>query len=494
MQPTIAQLPPNPEGNKEPETTSSTSDNTVANLSSPWEYDDAQPYCACCSSEFGPLNRKHHCRSCGKIFCGDCSNQRCLIPPSSIVLSPKGGKKAKPRSQDEINFSFAPDQDPDRMLTYVGDEEQVLYGKGLEERFTLAREPLRVCQTCHTQLQPLQEDLRKTNSNAMRYNHIDPTDGRRLLNSPLAFTLGHEVRKAAYTLNNLLPMPRRMGAFTPAYSALPEGMADPSQQCKETCSAMSPSLGDLDGVRIPARLLQEARGIATMTIVKGGFGLVGGEFGTGLVTARLPNGRWSAPNAIGAAGLSWGALIGAQVSDHVFLLMTDAAVEMMFSDNGSINLGADIGVALGPLGRALEGNVGASPGAVAPIYTYSLSKGLYAGASLDGKVIVTRHNVNEKFYGRRVTGPELLSGAVPTPPAAQPLYDALTRCHVYANGSVPGSRRQLYPQQPNIAENYNMEYGEYMQSALPDYPTPMMPPAANDQHSYVSDITSDAGY
>lgn len=305
MQPTIAQLPPKPEERLEPEATSPAAvESTTANLSSPWEYDDDQPYCACCAAEFGPMKRKHHCRFCGKIFCGDCSEQRCLIPPSSIVLCPKGGKKAKPRSQEEISFS--PDQDPDRMLTYVGDEEQVLYGKGLEERFTLAREPLRVCRPCHTQLQPLQEDLRKTNSNAMRYNHIDPTDGRRLLNSPVAFTLGHEVRKAAYTLNNLLPMPRRMGAFTPAYSPLPEGMTDPSQQCKETCTALSPSLGDLDGVRIPARLLQEAKGIATMTIVKGGFGLVGGEFGTGLVVARMSNGRWSAPNAIGAAGLSWG--------------------------------------------------------------------------------------------------------------------------------------------------------------------------------------------
>lgn len=187
------------------------------------------------------------------------------------------------------------------------------------------------------------------------------------------------------------------------------------------------------------------------------------------------------------------ALIGAQVSDHVFLLMTDAAVEMMFSDNGSINLGADIGVALGPLGRALEGNVGASTGAVAPIYTYSLSKGLYAGASLDGKVIVTRHHVNENFYGRRVSGSELLSGAVPTPPAAQPLYDALTRCHVYATGNTPNNKRAP-PQQPTIAEDYNMEYGEYMQSALQDSPTPMMPPAANDQHSYVSDLTNDPGY
>lgn len=214
------------------------------------------------------------------------------------------------------------------------------------------------------------------------------------------------------------------------------------------------------------------------------------------------------------------ALIGAQVSDHVFLLMTDDAVEMMFSNNGNIQLGADIGVAVGPLGRAIEADLGASPGKLAPIYTYSLSKGLYAGVSLAGKVIVTRNRVNERFYGREVSGMELLSGQIPTPPAARPLYDALQRCHVYATGNLPHRRNmmlgmpnpQLQPPSAGIVydewngtpgghDPYNyiyggqvipkssdMEYGE-----LPD-PIPVFPPAANDQHSYVSDITSDPGY
>lgn len=219
------------------------------------------------------------------------------------------------------------------------------------------------------------------------------------------------------------------------------------------------------------------------------------------------------------------ALLGAQVSDHVFLLMTDDAVEMMFSTSGNIQLGADIGVAVGPLGRALEADLGAAPGKLAPVYTYSLSKGLYAGISLDGKVIVTRNRVNERFYGREVSGMELLSGQIPTPPAARPLYDALQRCHVYATGEIPNSRNMMrgtmsgqYALQPPqyeewdgtpmghedggrhtffqasggqvIPKSSDMEYGE-----LPE-PIPVFPPAANDQHSYagMSDITSDPGY
>lgn len=455
---------------------------SVATLSSPWQFDDLAKHCSNCKSTFNAMNRKHHCRMCGKIFCGKCSTQKALIPPSSIVLTPEGGKKARPRSA--LHDSFSPDEDPDRMLTYLAaDNKELLYGKGLEERFKLAREPLRVCQPCYQQLKPLQEDLRNSNSNAMRFNYIDPTDARRLLNSPLAFTLGHEIRKAAYTLNNLLPLPKRIGivmSSQPYRSAVSNNSV---QQCRSNCSTVSPNLGDLDGVRIPAKLLEQARGIAVMTVVKGGFGLAGAEFGTGLVIARLQGNKWSPPSAIGTAGISWGALIGAQLSDHVFVLMSDAAVAMMFDDRGSVQLGADVGVAVGPLGRAVEGNLGAATRGVAPIYTYSLSKGFYAGVSLDGKVIKTREDVNEKFYGRKVSAQEILQGAVPTPPAAQPLYAALQRCHVYASSSNPKySRSELL--EDELIFSGGSEYSE------------RFPPTQGDYHSYagLSDITHDPGY
>jgi lipid-binding SYLF domain-containing protein len=379
------------------------------------------------------------------------------------------------------------------MLTYVvspsSEQAQpsppLLYGKGLEERFQLAREPIRVCRPCYVALQPIQEELRLHNSHAMRFNHVDPTHPIRFFNSPLAFTLGHEIRKAAYTLNNLLPQPkRRPGAIVPPSNNnnnLEITFQSEFQQCQEQCNGVSPNLGDLDGVRIPATLLERAKGVAVMTVIKGGFGLAGIEFGTGLVVARLPSDnhgfRWSAPSAIGTAGVAFGALIGAQVSDHVFLLMTDAAVALLFSDRASVQLGADVGVAVGPLGRALEGDWGVDGTSAAPIYTYSLSKGLYAGISLDGKVIVTREDVNEKFYGCRVSAPEILAGAVPTPPAAQPLYEALQRCHVYASSSSASSIGKItsrtmppFPQHQNYSVGGEssivaQEYGEWTRGA-----------------------------
>ena len=160
----------------------------------------------------------------------------------------------------------------------------------------------------------------------------------------------------------------------------------------------------------------------------------------------------------------------------------------------------------------MEADFGASPGAFAPIYTYSQSKGLYAGISFDGKVIVTRNRVNERFYGREVTGPQILNGEIPSPPAARPLYDALQRCHVYAkNGGVPkvggGGNFLLDRPTSHIMHGYPEQHQfplqqqtQMMEHAL-DYGNPLdsgnvMPPAANDQHSYagMSDITSDPGY
>mmetsp|Transcript_27134 Transcript_27134/g.65871 ORF Transcript_27134/g.65871 Transcript_27134/m.65871 type:complete len:316 (-) Transcript_27134:209-1156(-) len=314
----------------------------------------------------------------------------------------------------------------------------------------------------------------------MRFNHIDPTHPKRFFNSPLAFTLGHEVRKAAYTLNNLLPTAKKLGRFVDTDSFL-AGEARGVQQCKDDCTTISPNLAGLDGVKIPARLLQQAKGVAVVTVIKGGFGLAGMEFGTGLAVARLGNNQWSAPCAIGMAGISWGALVGAQVCDHVFLLMTDAAVELMFSNTENFQLGVDIGVAIGPLGRALEADVGAAPGTIAPIYTYSLSKGLYAGISVDGKIIKVRHRVMEKFYGKRVSGADILSGEIPTPPAARPLYEALQRCHVYAGGSARTRYRTSIPTGPAATMNAGDDRGMNFQQ--------------NDAHSNsgMSDVTFETG-
>ena len=171
---------------------------------------------------------------------------------------------------------------------------------------------------------------------------------------------------------------------------------------------------------IPQAVIKDARGLAIMTVIKAGFGF-SGRGGKGVVVARTANG-WSGPSAIGTGGAGFGLQIGAQVTEFVMILNTDAAVQA-FSRDVNVTLGGDISVAAGPIGRNAEAAI--TP--IAAIYTYSRSQGLFVGVSLEGTVIGTRNDANAEYYGRQVTPEEILSGKVPPPSGATRLVQVLTR-------------------------------------------------------------------
>ncbi|PNI18258.1 SH3YL1 isoform 28, partial [Pan troglodytes] len=100
---------------------------------------------------------------------------------------------------------------------------------------------------------------------------------------------------------------------------------------------------------IPAHVIAKAKGLAILSVIKAGF-LVTARGGSGIVVARLPDGKWSAPSAIGIAGLGGGFEIGIEVSDLVIILNYDRAVEA-FAKGGNLTLGGNLTVAVGPLGR-----------------------------------------------------------------------------------------------------------------------------------------------
>jgi len=170
---------------------------------------------------------------------------------------------------------------------------------------------------------------------------------------------------------------------------------------------------------IPAHILINARGLAIISVVKAGF-IFSGKAGEGVVVARTGHG-WSGPSFIGTGGAGWGPQIGAQVTDFVIVLNTEGAVRA-FSKGGNVTLGADASVAAGPVGRAAEADV--TPGAA--IYTYSKTKGLFIGASLEGAVIGTRSGANAHYYGRPVTAYDILHGRVTPPPGSANLRAALS--------------------------------------------------------------------
>ncbi|KAI9249138.1 hypothetical protein BDA99DRAFT_564497 [Phascolomyces articulosus] len=208
------------------------------------------------------------------------------------------------------------------------------------------------------------------------------------INSPIPAKLGGECKKAAKILNSFIDL----------------------------------GTGLVDKV-IPESVLQNAQGLAIFTVLKAGF-LFSGRAGSGLVVARLPDNSWSAPSAIGTAGAGAGGQIGAELTDFVLVLNTKEAVKT-FSQFGNITLGGNVSLAAGPIGRNAEASGSASLKHIAAVYSYSKTRGLFAGVSLEGSVILTRNDANEKFYGRRVTAKELLNGSVAPPPEADPLYRAL---------------------------------------------------------------------
>ncbi|CAN0296962.1 unnamed protein product, partial [Discosporangium mesarthrocarpum] len=202
-----------------------------------WVPDEDIIRCTGCRKDFDWARRKHHCRSCGQVFCYSCSRFRALMPRS--------------------------------------------FG---------THDPQRLCQPCHSRVVPLQEELIGSVSNAMKENDVSRGGLSSYMNRPVAFTLGAEIRKAAYTIHN----------FT--------------------------NEGIIQDRSIPQELLSKAKGLAFLTVIKGGF-IVAGRLGTGLVVAKTSSGEWSAPSAIATVGISWGVLIGGEITDFVLVLNTDSAVE-----------------------------------------------------------------------------------------------------------------------------------------------------------------------
>ncbi|CAE6455082.1 unnamed protein product, partial [Rhizoctonia solani] len=182
----------------------------------------------------------------------------------------------------------------------------------------------------------------------------------------------------------------------------------------------------LDGL-IPRQILEQAQGFAIFTVVKAGF-LFSARAGSGLVISRLHDGTWTAPSAIGTAGMGVGGQAGAEMTDFLIVLNTRAAVKS-FMSAGSLTLGGNMSLAVGPIGRNGAADVALNTkGKVAAMYSYSRTKGLFGGISVEGSIIVERQDANALAYDADVTSKQLLSGVVPTPPWAQNLVRALERC------------------------------------------------------------------
>lgn len=180
---------------------------------------------------------------------------------------------------------------------------------------------------------------------------------------------------------------------------------------------------------VPSWLMQRAYGVAVIPdVLKGAF-LFGGRYGNGVLTVRSAAGRFSNPIFITLAGGSVGWQIGATSTDVVLVFVTPRSVQNFA--RGKFTLGVDASVAAGPVGRQGEADAGVS----AEIYSYSRSRGLFAGVALNGTVLAFDRGANRAFYDRQaITTDMITSGQVSSSaPSAQRFLAAVV---AGANGTA----------------------------------------------------------
>jgi SH3 domain-containing YSC84-like protein 1 len=178
---------------------------------------------------------------------------------------------------------------------------------------------------------------------------------------------------------------------------------------------------------IPKDLLDKSECVIVFpSVVKAAVG-IGGSYGRGAMTCRSGKdytGPWSAPAMYALEGASIGFQLGGSATDFVLLVMNDRGAKSVLSSN--VKLGAGASAAAGPKGRSAE----AATDVVmrAEILSYSRSRGVFAGVSLEGSTLRSDGGANRNLYGKELNATQILAeGAVKAPAAAQALLDVLNK-------------------------------------------------------------------
>ncbi|MGA8230125.1 MAG: YSC84-related protein [Candidatus Acidiferrales bacterium] len=183
---------------------------------------------------------------------------------------------------------------------------------------------------------------------------------------------------------------------------------------------------------IPRDLFDRARCVVIIPGVKKGAFVVGGKYGRGFVSCRSgEKGPFGAPAAVRIEGGSYGLQIGGSSTDVFMLIMNEDGIKHLDADK--FTLGGEAQASAGPVGRDTSANTDVL--LHAEILSWSRSRGLFAGLSLEGSTLRPDGSENEKLYGKRLTNQEILETGATTPRGARPLVAELNR---YA-GEAPSS-------------------------------------------------------
>jgi lipid-binding SYLF domain-containing protein len=177
---------------------------------------------------------------------------------------------------------------------------------------------------------------------------------------------------------------------------------------------------------VPAALIRQVQGIAIIPNVQRVGFIIGGQHGRGVLVARGADGSWSRPLFLTLAGGSVGFQIGIQSADIVLFFRTKDSVDRVL--RGKYTIGVDASLAAGSLGR--DAAAVTDQDLRAEIYSYSRTRGIFAGVAIQGASLEVDYDANALYYGKEISKPvDVLEGiGLPNPPTAVQLSQALAAC------------------------------------------------------------------
>jgi lipid-binding SYLF domain-containing protein len=197
-------------------------------------------------------------------------------------------------------------------------------------------------------------------------------------------------------------VPTRYAILVGAVVALTVQQANAQPTVRKTLDESSDVLSAMESIParcIPQAVLANAEGVAIIPrVVKAGF-VVGGRLGHGLVYSKLPDGNWTGPAFVHLGGASVGFQAGIEGTDLVLVFKHRRSLERILNGKDKLTLGADASIAAGSIGRDAE--AGTDAALRAEIFSYSRSRGLFAGVSFEGAVLTYDHELNREFERAR---------------------------------------------------------------------------------------------
>jgi lipid-binding SYLF domain-containing protein len=218
-------------------------------------------------------------------------------------------------------------------------------------------------------------------------------------------------------------------ALTPAFLYAAKGDKNEDKRIRESANVFTEIMSAPDK-GIPTEILEKAQCIGIVPNLKRAGFVLGAKYGKGVLVCRADHG-WSAPSNMRIEGGGIGLQIGVSETDLVFVVNSKTGEEKLMQDK--FTFGADAQAAAGPVGRTAEAQTDAK--LHAEILSYSRSRGLFAGISLDGSTLRPDKEDNQALYGSNVTQQDILTGKVKAPASADALYSALNQ---YSAGGHAG--------------------------------------------------------